>query len=1043
MGLFKGAATGLVTSPNPFNAAPDGSLARADNVVFSAPSVLEPRRGMTELVDATFGTSDSRGDSLAYYGTNLLLAYDLTKVAIRPNSGTFTDFTATYEPPSTNRMRFVPAVRSVFFNTLNGIYDYDGTGQPYLAGCPQPLSIQATNSTVQGWQTPDTAVAYRFTVCRYDNFGRVVEGPPSGRTILQNSIVSVYPTDGVTRSGGTTVHVTTEFPHLLQVGEVVNLQPGETNFPPGDKTITAVASNGVQFDYAEAGANVSATVTQFWDITRSADLTLVLPVATQGQPVTTANFLRVYRSDETFAATAEFPVIDTPGDNLAQCYETPALTALDIARGYVQFNDICPENFLGAPLYTNPNTGDGIGTAKYPPPKARDFVYFANRAWYANTADKHSMSLSLIGTGAPSGIQDNDGIVIKPATGSDITLIGTTTNPILTTPINDTFTDAAVGGSLPAATYYYRVSALDSSGDETLASTETSIMVVTGGTTHTVTVNWIAVTGAVGYKVYGRTTGTELLIAAVGAVTTYIDTGAITPAGALPIKNSTGNQFFQIFTDGDPGFNIQRTAQALVAAINANTFNPEVYAFYTSGDGPRDVPGQMLLVAREFGDTHSFSVYFGGAHGTAWSPQLPNIISPAFTAPASDDNRHPAGLWHSTLGVPDAVPPLNYIPIDQDNDEILRIFPLHYRLLIFKSNGIYFCGNGSDVSVTKLSDYRLLAPDSVALLDDKVYALTDQGVVVITDSGVQPISIAIDDTLTRLGNPDALTNLREKTIGLSYRSSRQYLCWMIESVLDEGGLPSFTTHNTQAFVYSTLSGGFTRYTYGVTAAAIDPNSDHMVATPTDANYVLAENKTLTIADYTDLRFTTAASAISGDTITLDDVSFIVAGDVIARQGFEDDRFIILSVDADASTVTMLGEPDWNPDTGIVIFQGISTALTFNKLTAGDPALVKMVEQVCYLFRRNTTYNTVANFSTEVTIIPQSVDLLNDTWGEFPWGELAWGNPTQQIRRVQPLPMEIGDACQLTVGFTTRQAFSVFDFLGIDAVSRADTDAGGE
>lgn len=108
----------------------------------------------------------------------------------------------------------------------------------------------------------------------------------------------------------------------------------------------------------------------------------------------------------------------------------------------------------------------------------------------------------------------------------------------LATPVNSAFSTLTTGGTLAAATYFYRVSATDANG-ETLASTETSQ--ATTGTTSTVTVNWGAVTGATGYKVYGRTTGAELLIAAVGNVTTYTDTGSITPSGALPAANTTAD----------------------------------------------------------------------------------------------------------------------------------------------------------------------------------------------------------------------------------------------------------------------------------------------------------------------------------------------------------------------------------------------------------------------------------------------------------------------------------------------------------------------
>lgn len=96
-------------------------------------------------------------------------------------------------------------------------------------------------------------------------------------------------------------------------------------------------------------------------------------------------------------------------------------------------------------------------------------------------------------------------------------------------------------GSAGATTYGYRVSAINSVG-ETLASS--TVVTTTGNASLTGSnynrVSWTRVIGATGYKVYGRTSGSELLMATVTTALHYDDTGAATPSGALPSSNTTG-----------------------------------------------------------------------------------------------------------------------------------------------------------------------------------------------------------------------------------------------------------------------------------------------------------------------------------------------------------------------------------------------------------------------------------------------------------------------------------------------------------------------
>lgn len=95
------------------------------------------------------------------------------------------------------------------------------------------------------------------------------------------------------------------------------------------------------------------------------------------------------------------------------------------------------------------------------------------------------------------------------------------------------------GGTLAAGAYRYYITALNASGETTISN---EITITSTGATSVNTVNWNAVTNATGYKIYrtaaGGAAGTQLLLTTVGAVTTFADTGALTPSGAFPTYNT-------------------------------------------------------------------------------------------------------------------------------------------------------------------------------------------------------------------------------------------------------------------------------------------------------------------------------------------------------------------------------------------------------------------------------------------------------------------------------------------------------------------------
>jgi hypothetical protein len=130
----------------------------------------------------------------------------------------------------------------------------------------------------------------------------------------------------------------------------------------------------------------------------------------------------------------------------------------------------------------------------------------------------------------------------------------------------------APAGTPGGTTYGYRISAINStSGAYTLAST--TVTTTAGNASLSVSnynhITWNAVPGATGYKVYGRTSGSELLIATVTSPTlSYDDTGTVTPSGALPTENSTGKTIVYPATDGPKRSIILTAAGAESPAAN-------------------------------------------------------------------------------------------------------------------------------------------------------------------------------------------------------------------------------------------------------------------------------------------------------------------------------------------------------------------------------------------------------------------------------------------------------------------------------------------
>lgn len=158
-------------------------------------------------------------------------------------------------------------------------------------------------------------------------------------------------------------------------------------------------------------------------------------------------------------------------------------------------------------------------------------TYNVNVRYYDYTNQQNSV---VIDGGAPITVQYP---ALSPNPNWQVATVANVVLHAKPAPVANTLTTSTTGGTLAAGTYYYKVSAVDNSG-ETLPSNELSV--TTTGTTSSNTLSWSAVSGATSYKVYrGTATNAENVFYTPGNVTSYVDTNAASTAGSPATTNNT------------------------------------------------------------------------------------------------------------------------------------------------------------------------------------------------------------------------------------------------------------------------------------------------------------------------------------------------------------------------------------------------------------------------------------------------------------------------------------------------------------------------
>jgi hypothetical protein len=211
--ILKFSISSLYTNPNPFSAAPAGSLAIANNIVIDRENIGESRRGFKQYGLPLVGLKKYlryNDTLLAHVGTTLRYDSD--------NAGTWVSYSGSFtEPASPIAMQSAQLQQALFFTSLGGVYRLDTvTGTPRRAGVSPGLSMTLSLNGASGFLANTKTVAYRIVFGYRDANGQLVLGSPSPRHVITNSA-------GATRN----VSIQFAVPADLEVGDVYQVYRSE------------------------------------------------------------------------------------------------------------------------------------------------------------------------------------------------------------------------------------------------------------------------------------------------------------------------------------------------------------------------------------------------------------------------------------------------------------------------------------------------------------------------------------------------------------------------------------------------------------------------------------------------------------------------------------------------------------------------------------------------------------------------------------------------------------------------------------------------
>jgi hypothetical protein len=410
---------GLTLQRNSFNA-PDGSLEVANNVVIESDNIIRKSRGFYEFYERDTNQITGDGDFVG------ITTYDDHLISVENPIGPG-------DPQATGKISYYdkglddisPVGTKVTLNNddpviidLEEIEDArygQGDSNLYITTDDGPVKLTSHDSLVVqagappaldllGWlypysaatwfgapnQTPKT-VAYRVVFGYEDANNNLILGAPSSIFSISNPIVLDAPATWTGPSNNKTATVTVTN-HGLTTGMKLNVYNSTiiTGAPPGpipsvDGTYTITVTNDDQFQYTgvetPGGGADTGTVSYLFAMPIELEFSVPSEITTNIDW-----FYQIYRSSQQFEVTlSDYKLV-----------KQEFLTPEEITNKVVTFIDNTDDQFLGAELYTNQNSGEGELQANFRPPKCRDIDLFDNFMIYANCRTREVLPFAVI-----------------------------------------------------------------------------------------------------------------------------------------------------------------------------------------------------------------------------------------------------------------------------------------------------------------------------------------------------------------------------------------------------------------------------------------------------------------------------------------------------------------------------------------------------------------------------------------------------------------------------------------------------------------------